>query len=271
MTYLCVCVFVCVVRSYIKKFRNNPSTVLPDRAHVGMTVPFMANYVRLLIATCHRRGVHAMGGMAALIPVPGDAAKNKDVFDKVRADKLREVKAGCDGTWVAHPGLIQVATEIFNQYMPTPNQISKPIETVKLSAKDLISLSGVPGSVSVAGVHSNLDVALDYVEAWVRGNGCVPLHNLMEDAATAEIARCQVWQWMKHGVKLAEGQTVTRAFVEEQLNTIVASKVKAAGNGRKYDLATDLLRQLLFAPTLPEFLTSLAYPFIVTTQPKAKL
>ena len=173
--------------SVIKKFRNNPKFVLPDRADIGMTVPFMDAYVRLLIKTCHRRGVHAMGGMAAQIPIRDDPAANKTAMEKVRKDKLREVQAGHDGTWVAHPALVTLAKEIFDQYMPGPNQLYVRREDVKVTAHDLLN-TNLKGAITEKGIRINVSIALQYMEAWLRGSGCVPIHHLMEDAATAEIS-----------------------------------------------------------------------------------
>lgn len=192
---MCQCGRWDYIFSYIKKFRAHPQFVLPERSAVTMTTPFMAAYVKLLIATCHRRGVHAMGGMAAQIPVANDPAANNAATEKVKVDKEREVKSGCDGTWVAHPALIPVAMAIFDQHMPTPNQINRKPDAVSVTARDLLgSKADLKGGISTAGVRGNLDVGLEYLESWLRGLGCVPLHNLMEDAATAEIARCQVPQ-----------------------------------------------------------------------------
>jgi len=259
--------------SFIKKFRNHADKLLPDRAQVTMTAPWMANYVRLLIQTCHKRGVHAMGGMAAQIPVKDDQKANEAAFEKVRRDKLREVKAACDGTWVAHPGLIPIAMEIFNAHMSTPNQISNAGDTTPVTAADLLDL-GPAGTITEEGLHSNISVGLSYLENWLRGVGCVPLHNLMEDAATAEISRCQVWQWLKHGAKFANGKKVDRATVQKFLDNEINAQEKALGkaySSRKYPLAYKLYQKLLLAPDLGDFLTLEAYPHIVTTGARSKL
>ncbi len=196
--------------SFIKKFRAHSHAVLPDRAQVTMTSPWMAAYVKLLIQTCHKRGVHAMGGMAAHIPVKDDAKANAAAFEKVKGDKLREVKAGCDGTWVAHPGLVEVAVKVFDEYMPQPNQIGFVGDSTPVTAKDLLYIGkAAADGISEPGLRANVSVGLSYLEAWLRGNGCVPLHNLMEDAATAEISRCQIWQWIKHSAKLKDGRVVS--------------------------------------------------------------
>lgn len=181
--------------SFIKKMRNNPTFVMPDRSNVTMTVPFMDAYVRLLIKTCHRRKVAAIGGMAAQIPIKDDPKANDAAMEKVRADKLREVKAGHDGTWVAHPALVKIALEIFNEHMPGPNQYHIRREDVHVSALDLLN-TNVPGRITEAGIRSNLSALLVYVGNWVGGLGCVPVNYMMEDAATAEIARVQIWHWM---------------------------------------------------------------------------
>jgi len=197
--------------SFIKKFRNHPTFVLPNRAEVTMERHFLKSYVELLIQTCHRRGIHAMGGMAAQVPIKNDPMANEQALEKVRQDKLREVRAGHDGTWVAHPGLVPVAKQIFDEGMPAPNQLSVKRDEVHITAKDL--LTPTEGSITEAGLRWNIDVGLQYLEAWLRGVGCVPIYNLMEDAATAEICRAQVWQWVKFGAKLDDGRPVTAAMV----------------------------------------------------------
>ena len=181
--------------SFIKKMRNNPTFVMPDRSNVTMTVPFMDAYVRLLIKTCHRRKVAAIGGMAAQIPIKDDPKANDAAMEKVKADKLREVKAGHDGTWVAHPALVKIALDIFNEHMPGPNQYHIRREDVHVSALDLLN-TNVPGRITEAGIRGNLSALLVYVGNWVGGLGCVPVNYMMEDAATAEIARVQIWHWM---------------------------------------------------------------------------
>ncbi|HMK23034.1 MAG TPA: malate synthase A, partial [Terriglobales bacterium] len=186
--------------SFIKKFKNRPDFVLPDRSTVTMEKHFLKSYVDLLIRTCHRRGIHAMGGMAAQIPIKNDPEANERALDKVRQDKLREVRAGHDGTWVAHPGLVPVAKEIFDTHMKTPNQIDRHLPEIHITAKDLLTVP--EGKITEEGLKWNIDVGLQYVESWLRANGCVPIYNLMEDAATAEICRTQVWQWIRHGAKL---------------------------------------------------------------------
>ena len=244
--------------SFIKKFRNRPDFVLPDRAQVTMERHFLASYVDLLIATCHRRGIHAMGGMAAQIPIKNDPAANETALDRVRKDKLREVKAGHDGTWVAHPGLVGIAKEIFDQYMPTPNQIGRKT-TSKVTAADLLQVPS--GEITAEGLAWNIDVGLQYLAAWLRGNGCVPIYNLMEDAATAEICRAQVWQWMKHGAGMAGGRTVTVPLVRE----VVKQQCKKLASVVPPDAlrqAADLYEQMMTNPEFPEFLTLGAYQLL---------
>jgi len=252
--------------SFIKKFRNHKQALLPDRSLVTMTAPWMANYVRLLIQTCHRRGVHAMGGMAAQIPVKDNPELNAAAFEKVRGDKLREVKVGCDGTWVAHPGLIDIAMQVFNQHMPSPNQINASLETITITSQDLLNI-GNEGTRTEAGLKSNLSVGLAYLEAWLRGSGCVPLNYLMEDAATAEISRCQVWQWIKHKATLTDGRTVDKALVIRLLDDEEKAVKQALGSGyakRKFDLAREIYQKLLLSDELADFLTTVAYPYITT-------
>ena len=180
--------------SFIKKFSTDPHAVLPDRAQVTMTTHFMRSYSKLAIKTCHRRNVHAMGGMSAYIPVKTDPVANEKAIAQVRADKEREAGDGHDGTWVAHPGLVPVAMEIFDRLMPQPNQIAKQLPDYHATAADLLKIPD--GQITEAGLKQNVAVGLGYLEAWLRGIGCVPLFNLMEDAATAEISRAQLWQWV---------------------------------------------------------------------------
>lgn len=248
--------------SYIKRLSHNREFLVPDRAQVSMTVHFMKSYSELVIQTCHKRGVHAMGGMAAQIPIKNDEEANKAALEKVRADKEREAKAGHDGTWVAHPGLVQIALDEFNKYMPTPNQIHVKREDVNVTAADLLKVP--TGTITMAGLKSNIDVGIQYLEAWLRGNGCVPIHNLMEDAATAEISRTQLWQWVHHeDAKLDDGTKVTAELVESlidpQLEVIKSQVGESAYNSGKFAEAASLFRQLVFNDTLEEFLTLKAY------------
>ena len=235
--------------SFIKKFRNFPEFVLPNRALVTMERHFLKSYVDLLIQTCHRRGIHAMGGMAAQVPIKNDPVANEQAIEKVRQDKLREVRAGHDGTWVAHPGLVPVAKEIFDEHMKTPNQISRKREEVHVTAKDLLTVPD--GEITEAGLKWNIDVGVQYLDAWLKGVGCVPIYNLMEDAATAEICRAQVWQWVKHGSKMNDGRKVTAEFVRE------ATDAQTGG-----DKAKQIFKQMMTSADFPEFLTLIAYDYI---------
>ena len=260
--------------SLIKKMRAHPSFVLPDRSLVTMQTPFMAAYVRLLIRTCHRRGVHAMGGMAAQIPINNDSAANATAFERVRADKEREVRLGHDGTWVAHPALIPLARAVFDQHMPSANQIHAPQhDTQPITAAHLLSVPPSP-RVTLAGVLSNVSVVLSYLSPWLCGVGCVPISHLMEDAATAEISRCQLWQWRTHAVPLATDSTRTgRAVVDAALITACIDEVAArkkssmseeAWRDGRWETACALLSRLALSAQLDDFLTSLAYPSITT-------
>jgi len=261
--------------SFIKVFKTNPAFVLPRRSDVTMTVPFMDAYVRLLIQTCHKRGVHAMGGMAAQIPIKNDAKANEAAMTKVRNDKLREVKAGHDGTWVAHPDLAKIALEVFNEYMPTPNQIYVRRDDVVVSASDLLNIN-FKGTINEQGIRDNIDVALQYMSAWLSGSGCVPIHNLMEDAATAEISRSQLWQWAHHKARTEEGKQVTPEYLSQLLDEEIDSLKKQLGEkyaSTKYDaakrhLATQITGEI---GSYKDFLTSQLYDDIVTINSKSKL
>ncbi|KAF2116634.1 malate synthase [Lophiotrema nucula] len=252
--------------STIKRFRQNPNFVLPDRASVTMTVPFMDSYVKLLIKTCHRRGVHAMGGMAAQIPIKNDPAANDAAMANVRADKLREVRAGHDGTWVAHPALAAIASETFNTYMPTPNQMHIRREDVHITANDLLNMN-VPGKVTEEGIRKNLDIGLAYMEAWLRGVGCVPINFLMEDAATAEVSRSQLWQWARHGVDTAEGKKVTKDYALRLLKEQTTKLAEKAPKGNKFGLAAKYFESQVTGEDYSEFLTSLLYNEITNVGP----
>jgi len=239
--------------SYIKKLGHRADKMLPDRALVTMDRDFLAAYVKLLIQTCHRRGIHAMGGMAAQIPIKNDPEANAAAIEKVRNDKLREVKAGHDGTWVAHPGLVQVALDVFNEHMPTPNQIDKPRETYTIAAADL--LKPTEGAITEKGLRMNIDIGLQYLEAWLNGNGCVPIYNLMEDAATAEISRSQVWQWVRHGAAMSDGRVVTMDLVRQVLAEELS---KNPGTPAKAE-AAKIFDDMIGAEKFVEFLTLPAY------------
>jgi len=253
------------IYSYIKKFAEDPACVLPDRAQVTMTAHFLRSYSQLLIKTCHRRNVHAMGGMAAQIPIRDDPAANEAAMEKVRADKLREAGDGHDGTWVAHPGLVPIAKAIFDQQMPGANQIARKRQDVAVAAADLLAVPA--GTITEAGLRQNLNVGIGYLEAWLRGTGCVPLYHLMEDAATAEISRAQVWQWIRHRATLADGRTIDlplcRKLLAEELDKLKAQVGDAAyAKGRFADAAAIFLA-LIEAPRFPEWLTLPAYEKIV--------
>jgi len=250
--------------SFIKTLRSRREFVLPDRAQVTMDKGFLNAYVQLLIRTCHRRGIHAMGGMAAQIPIKNDAAANEAALERVRADKLREVKAGHDGTWVAHPGLVPIAKAIFDEYMKGPNQISAPTSFTPITSLISASLLEVPqGTITEAGVRKNIDVGIQYLEAWLAGNGCVPIYHLMEDAATAEISRTQVWQWLHFAAKLDDGREVTRSLVDrlmaEELQALRARLGAKRFDAGRYALAARLFEQMSTGHELPDFLTLPAY------------
>ncbi|PHH76205.1 hypothetical protein CDD80_1728 [Ophiocordyceps camponoti-rufipedis] len=241
--------------STIKKFRNNANFILPDRNCVTMTVPFMDAYVKLLIQTCHKRGVHAMGGMAAQIPIKDDPQANDRAMENVRADKLREVRAGHDGTWVAHPALAAIAVDIFNANMPTPNQLFVRREDVRVGRNDLLNMN-VPGSVTEEGIRKNLNIGLGYMEAWIRGVGCVPINYLMEDAATAEVSRSQLWQWVKHSTPTSTGRKVDKAYALKLLNECADELSAKAPKGNKYKLAAQYFGGQITGEDYADFLTT---------------
>jgi malate synthase len=250
--------------SYIKKLRNHADYMLPNRAQVGMTVPFMHNYTLYVIKVCHRRGAHAMGGMAAQIPIKSDPELNQKALDKVHADKLREVQDGHDGTWVAHPGLVSVAKDVFDEHMPQANQVDRQREDVSVTAADLLIPS--EGTVTEDGVRLNLKVGIQYLEAWLDGNGCVPLYNLMEDAATAEISRAQVWQWLHHNATLDDGRPVTPALfgqlLEEEMDAIREEVGDDRFNSGKFELAMQLFDTMIREDEFADFLTLPAYQYV---------
>ena len=239
--------------SFIKKLGHRADKLLPNRAQVTMDKAFLKAYVDLLIQTCHKREIHAMGGMAAQIPIKNDPEANEKALEKVRQDKLREVKAGHDGTWVAHPGLVSIAKDVFDQYMPTPNQLHVKRDEVKVSAADL--LEPTSGGITEDGLRANVDIGIQYLEAWLNGNGCVPIYNLMEDAATAEISRSQVWQWVRHGVKLENGAPVTASLVRQAIEDELAAKPGTANK----KVAAELFSEMMTREEFPEFLTTAAY------------
>lgn len=248
--------------SYIKKFRHLENVILPDRAVVTMSVPFMSAYSQLVIKTCHKRNVHAIGGMAAQIPVKNDEKANEEAFAKVRADKEREAQNGHDGTWVAHPGLVPVAKEIFDKYMPEENQIANKREDVHVTAADLLAVP--EGAITEAGVRTNINVGIQYIESWLRGKGAAPINNLMEDAATAEISRAQVWQWIRHpkGV-LDDGRKVDLSLIdqlqEEELQKIKLEVGEENFEKGRFQEATHLFEKLVRNDEFEEFLTLEGY------------
>src|SRR6478736_4512352 len=243
--------------SCIKRFRNKPDFVLADRALITMTTHFMRSYSLLCIQTCHRRNTFAMGGMAAQIPVKNDPAANEEAFAKVRADKEREARDGHDGTWVAHPGMVQLALDAFNAVMPQPNQIDRPPNDSNVTAKDLLDFA--PGEpITEAGLRQNISVGVQYLEAWLRGHGAVPLFNLMEDAATAEISRAQVWQWIRHPRGLLDdGRKVTKELFRRVLDEELAKVQRFASN--RFDVARELFDQITTDDEFVEFLTLPGY------------
>jgi malate synthase len=209
--------------SFIKKFRSHSQFLLPDRAQVTMTSPMMRAYCLNVIKICHKRGAHAMGGMAAQIPIKHDSAANDAALEKVFADKEREATDGHDGTWVAHPGLVPVALRAFNRHMPGPNQISRQRDDVNVTAEDLLTVP--KGTITTDGLRANIRVGVQYLEAWLDGNGCVPLYNLMEDAATAEISRSQIWQWLRYGPMIADGSLRGREVDAELYNELLEKEM----------------------------------------------
>jgi malate synthase len=251
--------------SCIKKFRSNPDFCLADRSQVTMLAPFMRAYALLLVKTCHRRNAPAMGGMAAQIPIKNDPAANEAAIEKVRQDKLREVTDGCDGTWVAHPGLVPVAKAVFDEHMPAPNQYSKQLPDVSVAAGDLLKFQP-EGPITEAGLRNNISVGIQYLGAWLAGNGCVPVFNLMEDAATAEISRSQIWQWIRSPKgKLDDGRKVTvelfRTLLAEELPKVKTHLGDAAWAAGKYEDGARLFDQIVTGEYV-EFLTLPAYDWI---------
>jgi len=256
--------------SFIKKFSGDANAVLPDRAKVTMTTHFLRSYSKLVIQACHKRNIHAMGGMAAFIPIKSDPVANEHALAQVRADKEREASDGHDGTWVAHPGLVPIATEIFDRLMPGPNQIEKKLEDFHITARDLLEIP--KGDITEAGLRQNIAVGLGYLEAWFRGIGCVPLFNLMEDAATAEISRAQLWQWVHHGAKLNDGRLVDVALCDKIIDEELR-KLKGNDSSKQreeaYEKAANLIRQMIRSPKFVEFLTLPAYQQILSQEQMA--
>ena len=247
--------------SFIKCFRADGDAVLPDRAGVGMDRRFLRSYSQLLIQTCHRRGAHAMGGMAAQIPIKDDPEANRAALDKVRADKRREARDGHDGTWVAHPGLVPVAREEFDAVLDGPNQLHVQRDDVSVTAEDLLAVP--EGPITEGGLRQNLAVGLRYLAAWLDGSGCVPIEHLMEDAATAEISRAQLWQWRRHGASLDDGRTVDLELLgrllDEELQRLEAEVGAEAFAAGRYRLAARLFEDLITGEELEPFLTLQAY------------
>ncbi|HET7306376.1 MAG TPA: malate synthase A [Gammaproteobacteria bacterium] len=242
--------------SYIKTFRDRPDHVLPDRGAVTMTTHFLRSYSQLLIKTCHRRGAFAMGGMAAQVPIKNDEAANRDALDKVRADKLREVGDGHDGTWVAHPGLVPVAMAVFNEHMEGSNQVGRLREDVSVGAADLLRVP--EGPITEAGMRNNISVAIQYLAAWLEGSGCVPINHLMEDAATAEIARTQLWQWLHHGATLDDGRRIDESLLQDIQDAELIA-IENRGPRLPYTEAAQMLYEATAAPECAEFLTLATY------------
>jgi malate synthase len=248
--------------SIIKKFRGNPAFTMPDRAQVTMTAHMMRSYSLLAIRTCHARGAHAIGGMAAQIPIKDDPQANDEALAKVRADKEREAGDGHDGTWVAHPGLVGIAKDIFDRHMPTPNQIHKKRDDVVVTARDLLEVP--QGQITEKGLRHNIDVGVQYMAAWLSGNGCVPIYNLMEDAATAEISRSQVWQWVHHpNAVLADGRKITadlvRAFFTEEAHKLEGRVGHEAYRAGSYDKARRIIEDIVLKDEFTEFMTTVGY------------
>ena len=250
--------------SYIKKFRNHPNFVVPNRDQVTMTTPFMDAYSKLVIQRCHKRGILAIGGMAAQIPIKNNPKANSVALEKVRKDKEREAKNGHDGTWVAHPALVEIAMSEFNKHMPTPNQLHVTRDDINITEQDLVEIP--KGTVTEAGIRKNINVGILYTEAWLRGHGAVALYNLMEDAATAEISRTQVWQWLKNEVMLDDGRKFNLELYLELFNDEVEKIITEFGEenikSSKFKLAINLFNKLVISEKFEEFLTLPAYQFI---------
>jgi malate synthase len=253
--------------SVIKKHRNRTGFALPDRGQIVMTVPFMRAYTELMVKTCHRRGAHAMGGMAAFIPSRRDEDVNRIAFAKVREDKLREATDGCDGTWVAHPDLVALATEVFDDVLgSSPNQIDRQRPDVDVTAADLVDFEIEGGTITEGGVRQNVDVAIQYLASWLRGTGAAAIYNLMEDAATAEISRSQIWQWVRSSSRTVEGDDITPAYVtkiaDEETDRLRAELGHDEYEQGRFDEARTLFEQVALAEQFPEFLTLPAYQIL---------
>ncbi|HEU0196516.1 MAG TPA: malate synthase A [Nevskiaceae bacterium] len=249
--------------SYIKTFKNHADRIVPDRNSVGMARHHMDSYSKLLCMTCHRRGASAMGGMSNFIPVKNDDAWNKRVTEQVTQGKEREVRNGHDGTWIAHPGLCEIANSVFDRLMPQPNQINEPRDW-KITEADL--LDHPTGKITEEGLRNNITVGMQYIEAWLGGNGCVPIFNLMEDAATAEISRTQIWQWLHFGVKLEDGRPVTKRLIADIVDAELAKIRQAVGEDRylggRYSEAAGIMTRMSTAAECVDFLTLPAYAYL---------
>ena len=253
--------------SVAKKFSSDPAFVLPDRSDVTMTVPFMRAYTELMVATCHKRGAHAIGGMSAFIPNRRDPEVTEEALEKVAADKSREATDGCDGTWVAHPDLVEIAIEEFNKVLQNkPNQIDRLREDVSVSAQDLLSIDQTGGAITLEGLRVNVEIGLRYIASWLAGTGAAAINNLMEDAATAEISRAQVWQWVHHEKDLDNGQTVTADLVKDIIQQEIAAIEEDMGtdlfNTFPFDQARKVFEEVALADEFVDFLTLPAYEII---------
>ena len=252
--------------SYIKRLGNNPNYILPDRSQVVMGDAFLNAYSLLLIKTCHKRGAFAMGGMAAQIPVKNDDEKNNAAFNKVKMDKEREVKNGHDGTWVAHPGLVPTALDVFGTSIPGKNQLDVSLDNINITQEDLLEVH--KGEKTEDGMRECIRVGIQYIAAWLGGRGAVPLYNLMEDAATAEISRAQIWQWLKHSTSLNDGRTVTielfRSILEDEINGLKEIIEENQWKDGKYEKAIELFEKMSISPDCKEFLTLSAYEEIIS-------
>ncbi|HYD18578.1 MAG TPA: malate synthase A [Patescibacteria group bacterium] len=246
--------------SFIKKFRNRPDFIVPDRGSVTMTAHFLRSYSLNLIRTCHRRGAHAMGGMAAQIPIKNDEAANNAALEKVRADKTREASDGHDGTWVAHPALVPVAKEVFDRLMPRANQLDVMRDDVTITAADLLKVP--EGDITEDGLRRNINIGILYLKAWLAGNGCVPIHHLMEDAATAEISRAQLWQWRRHKAKLKDGRVIDDALMHDML----LDEAGKLDGGKYTSAAVGMFTGMVMAPVLDDFLTTKAYDWVLADE-----
>jgi malate synthase len=252
--------------SAIKRFRTRPEFVLPNRKQVTMTVPFMRAYTELLVKTCHKRGAHAMGGMAAQIPSRTDEEANEKAFEALRSDKEREAGDGFDGTWVAHPDAVSAAMEEFDKVLgDKPNQVSRQRDDVDVSAEELLNIPATEGDITEEGLRNNVNVGIQYISSWLRGNGAAGIYGMMEDAATSEISRGQVWQWIHHGVELDDGRKVTPELVKE-LETSELEKIREEIGDDEWfekegrpDLSREIFEEVALADDFPEFLTLPAY------------